>query len=127
MSSGGGSFGTASLHVGTDWTVRCCTYPETTPILSIDAGSTAVSVSIADRERITAEAVAFARELARQLRSSPPTASGCTPHSTTSPPRARPPRPDARRDGRELAPSGRPWSLPTWHRKEEVIIVCAAR
>ena len=54
MSSGGGSFGTASVHVGADWTVRCCTYPATTPILSIDAGSTAVSVSIADRERMPA-------------------------------------------------------------------------
>ena len=66
VSSGGGSFGTASLHIGTDWHVRCSTYPDTTPILGIDAGNAAVSVSIAARERITADAVAFARELARQ-------------------------------------------------------------
>ena len=66
MSSDGSSFGSASLHVGADWMVRCCTYPETTPILSIDAGTTAVSVSIADRQQMSGEAVAFARELARQ-------------------------------------------------------------
>jgi hypothetical protein len=66
VSSGGSSFGTASVHVGADWHVRCSTYPATTPILSIDAGNAAVSVSIADRERMPAEAVTFARELARQ-------------------------------------------------------------
>ena len=66
MSSDGGSFGISSLHIGTDWAVRCCTYPETTPILCIDAGNAALSVSIADGERASAEAVAFARELARQ-------------------------------------------------------------
>ena len=66
MSSGGSSFGTTSVHVGADWHVRCSTYPATTPILSIDAGNAAVSVSIADREHMPAEAVTFARELARQ-------------------------------------------------------------
>ncbi len=66
MSSDGGSFGSTSVHVGADWHVRCSTYPTTTPILSIDAGNAAVSVSIADREHMPAEGLAFARELARQ-------------------------------------------------------------
>jgi hypothetical protein len=65
MTSSGGSFGNARLHVGTDWYVVCHTYPDTTPILNIDAGATGVSVSIASRTLITAEAVAFARALAR--------------------------------------------------------------
>ena len=109
MSSGGGSFGSTSLHVGADWHVRCSTYPATTPILSIDAGNTAVSVSIADRERMTAEAVAFGpgtrpagSEVRGRLR-----AAACR-TSATSPTRAGHARPDARRDGREPAPSGRP-------------------
>jgi len=62
--SGGKSFGHVSLHIGSDWTVRCSTYPWTTPILTIDAGSTAVSVSIEGRDVIPATAVAFARDLA---------------------------------------------------------------
>jgi len=66
VSSAGGSFGSVSLHVGTDWYVQCSTYQDTTPILTVDAGNCGVSVSIAGRTRITAEAVAFARELARQ-------------------------------------------------------------
>ena len=66
MSSAGGSFGCVSMHVGTDWYVQCSTYPDTTPILSVDAGNCGVSVSIASRAHITAEAVAFARELARE-------------------------------------------------------------
>ena len=66
MSSGGGSFGSASLHVGGDRQVRCSTYPDSTPILSIDAGRTVVSVSIAPMKQMGDEAVAFARELARQ-------------------------------------------------------------
>jgi hypothetical protein len=66
VSSGGGSFGSASLHVGGDRQVRCSTHPDTTPILTIDAGPTSVHVSIAARDRIPAEALAFARELARQ-------------------------------------------------------------
>ena len=65
MSSGGGSFGNARLHVGTDCYVVCHTYPDTTPILNIDAGQTGISVTIASRKLITAEAVAFARALAR--------------------------------------------------------------
>ena len=66
MSSDGGSFGSAGLYVGTDWQVRCSTYPHSTPILSIDAGRTTLSVSITPMKRMGDEAVAFARELARQ-------------------------------------------------------------
>jgi|ERR1017187_483264 hypothetical protein len=66
MSSEGSSFGSAGLYVGTDWQVRCSTYPASTPILSIDAGRSAMSVSITPMKQISDEAVAFARELARQ-------------------------------------------------------------
>jgi hypothetical protein len=66
MSSEGSSFGSAGLYVGTDWQVQCSTYPASTPILTIDAGRSAMSVSITPMKRIGAEAVAFARELARQ-------------------------------------------------------------
>ena len=66
MSSDGSSFGSAGLHIGSDWAVRCSTYPDTTPILSVDAGRTTVSVSIAPTKGMTAQGVAFARELARQ-------------------------------------------------------------
>ena len=64
-SSHGGSFGRTRLHVGTDWYVVCHTYPDTAPILNIDAGATGISVTPASRMLITAEAVAFARALAR--------------------------------------------------------------
>ncbi len=66
MSSDGGSFGSAGLYVGTDWAVRCSTYPDSTPILSIDAGHAAMSVSITPMKRMGDEAVAFATELAQQ-------------------------------------------------------------
>src|SRR5262249_17188301 len=64
---------------------------------------------------------------------SPLNANGCTPPCRPSPrprPRSRArtrrlrARPDVRRDGRELAPSGRPGPFPTRHEhQEEVIIV----
>lgn len=66
MSSDGASFGSAGLYVGTDWQVRCSTYPDSTPILSIDAGRTGMSVSITPLKQMSDEAVAFAQELARQ-------------------------------------------------------------
>src|ERR1017187_6004445 len=66
MSSDGGSFGSTGLYVGTDWQGRCSTYPHSTPILSIDAGRTTLSVSITPMKRMGEEAVAFAREFARQ-------------------------------------------------------------
>jgi hypothetical protein len=63
--SAGGSFGQLSVHVGADWRVWCDTYPESTPILNIGVASTGVVLCIAD-ERISAEAVSFARKLARE-------------------------------------------------------------
>jgi hypothetical protein len=66
MSGDGTSFGSAGLYVGTDWQVRCSTYPASTPILTIDAGRSAMSVSTTPMRRIGDEAVAFAREFARQ-------------------------------------------------------------
>ena len=67
MSGDGGSFSHVSCHVGADWVVRCSTYPDTTPILSFDAGSSAVSVTtkgkVADKT-----AVEFARALAKEAR-----------------------------------------------------------
>ena len=66
MSHAQNSFASVSVHVGDDWDLRCDTYPQTTPILTIGGGSTQAHFCIAGRERITAEAVAFARELARQ-------------------------------------------------------------
>ena len=38
MSSESSSFGSSGVYVGTDWQVRCSTYPASTPILTIDAG-----------------------------------------------------------------------------------------
>lgn len=64
--NGSHSAGYASLHVGRDWSVRCNTYPDTSPILSVYTDGMQVSVSIADREFMPDKAVEFARELARQ-------------------------------------------------------------
>jgi hypothetical protein len=66
VSTLGGSFGSQWLHVGTDWRVRCETYLDAPPILSVTAGDLTALVVIAARERMPAEAVAFARELTRQ-------------------------------------------------------------
>jgi hypothetical protein len=66
MSSEGSSFGSAGLYVGTDWQVRCSTYPASTPILTIDAGRSAVSVSVTPMKQMSEKALAFAREFARQ-------------------------------------------------------------
>jgi len=63
MRSGGGSFGRIGLHVGADWWTFLNTYDDHSPILDIAAGSTTVTLSIADR-KIDASALAFARELA---------------------------------------------------------------
>jgi hypothetical protein len=65
VSGGGGSFSHVSCHVGADWRVRCTAYPDTTPILSFDAGSSAVSVTAKGRDAGGA-AVEFARALARE-------------------------------------------------------------
>jgi len=61
----GGSFGHLGVHVGSDWTIWCSTYPADSPILTIDAASTSVAFTIAD-EGISDQAVAFARDLARK-------------------------------------------------------------
>jgi hypothetical protein len=60
-SSDGGSFTHISFHLGTDWRVRCNTYADTTPIFSVDAGSSAVSITTKGKA-----AVEFARALARE-------------------------------------------------------------
>ena len=65
MTSDGGSFAHLGLHVGTDWRVGCNIYEDRMPILSVDAGRSAVSFSITEGSPDTA-AVAFARALARE-------------------------------------------------------------
>jgi hypothetical protein len=60
-----GSFSHVSLHVGAGFMVRCATYPNQTPILTIDAGDTSWSVTPDGRDA-TDDALAFARELARK-------------------------------------------------------------
>jgi hypothetical protein len=61
------SFAHLSYHVGGDWQVRCSTYAETTPILSVEGGPSTLSISTRGR---TADksAVEFARALAREAR-----------------------------------------------------------
>ena len=50
MTGDGGSFGHVGVHVGTDWTVRCNTYPEHAPILNIGAASTTVALCMAGEQ-----------------------------------------------------------------------------
>ena len=63
MRSGGGSFGSLSMHLGEDWWTHLSVYDDYPPILDIDAGSTSVTFSIAGRA-VTQAAVEFGRELA---------------------------------------------------------------
>jgi hypothetical protein len=63
MSSEGGSFSHATYHLGADWLVRCNTYDDTTPILSFDAASSAVSITTRGTDA-TLAAVEFAQALA---------------------------------------------------------------
>ena len=65
MRSGGGSFAQISLHVGQDWWTFLNTYDDHSPILDVAAGSTTVTVTIADR-KAGDSALEFARELASQ-------------------------------------------------------------
>lgn len=58
-------FGSLGIHAGEGTGVRCSTYQDTAPILSLDAGRLSVSISIAGRA-VPAQAVAFARELAAE-------------------------------------------------------------
>jgi hypothetical protein len=67
MSSNGRSFSSYSLHIGDDWLVRCSTYDETTPILALDAGPSAVCITTRGKDANTA-AVEFARALADSAR-----------------------------------------------------------
>ena len=63
MSDKGGSFSHLGYHVGGDWHVRCSTYADTTPILSVDGGPSTLSISTRGRDA-DASAVEFARALA---------------------------------------------------------------
>jgi hypothetical protein len=66
MSSGGGSFGTAGLHVGSDRQVRCSACPDGLPILSAGAGDSGFMITLAGRSVPGRGGVEFARELAAQ-------------------------------------------------------------
>jgi hypothetical protein len=59
----GGSFSHVSVHVGDGWHVRTAIYPNSTPILEIDAGPSYISISLRRNETDKA-AVEFARALA---------------------------------------------------------------
>jgi hypothetical protein len=53
-----------SLHVGSDWLVRCSVYPDTTPILSVDVAGTALNIT-PDGRAADESAVRFALQLVR--------------------------------------------------------------
>jgi hypothetical protein len=61
------SFSYLSYHVSSDWQVRCSTYTDNTPILSVEGGPSTLSISVRDRKADEA-AVEFARALAREAR-----------------------------------------------------------
>jgi hypothetical protein len=63
--SGGGSFSHVSFHIGDDSRVRCGIYDNTTPILSVDAGPSCISITTKGKVADLA-AVEFARALARE-------------------------------------------------------------
>jgi hypothetical protein len=65
VSEVGGSFSHLSYHAGADWRVRCNTYADTTPILSVEGGPSTVSISTRGRDADKA-AVEFARALVRE-------------------------------------------------------------
>jgi hypothetical protein len=67
MSDESRSFSHLSYHVGGDWQVRCSTYAETTPILSVEGGPSTLSISTRGRTADNS-AVQFARALAREAR-----------------------------------------------------------
>jgi hypothetical protein len=66
MSDKSESFSTTGLYVSADTWVTCYQYADKTPILSIQAGRSEVSISIKDRNADEA-AVEFARTLARNV------------------------------------------------------------
>ena len=61
------SFGSVSLHVGTDAHVWCSQYPDALPILSVSAGTLEATITPADRNNPGRHVVAFAYELAAQV------------------------------------------------------------
>jgi hypothetical protein len=61
-----GSFSHLSLQIGSGFMGRCSTYPDTTPILSIDAGDGSFSITPRGKD-VTDDALAFARDLLRQV------------------------------------------------------------
>ena len=65
MSGAQGSFSRVSVHVGSDWQVRCLMVAKQPPLLDIDAGETEIAVSMAGPD-IRASAVEFAAELAQE-------------------------------------------------------------
>ena len=67
MSTGNESYTHVGYQVGGDWRVRCSTYDDTTPILSVDAGRSAVSITTRGKTA-TVAALEFARALAREAR-----------------------------------------------------------
>jgi hypothetical protein len=66
VSSEGGSFSYLGYQVGSDWNVRCGTYADTTPILSVGGGPSTISISTRSRTAADEDAVEFARALARE-------------------------------------------------------------
>ncbi|ETA03996.1 hypothetical protein CcI6DRAFT_00520 [Frankia sp. CcI6] len=50
------------MHVGSGWSVRCHTYPDRPPILSVRAGETHLSLSVAN-DAVTSDHVEFAYTL----------------------------------------------------------------
>jgi hypothetical protein len=64
--STGGSFSHLSMHVGSSFWVRCSTYTDTTPILTIDVGDTSLSITPSGKAA-TDDALTFARDLARHV------------------------------------------------------------
>jgi hypothetical protein len=68
VSAGGGeSYTHIGYQVGGDWRVTCHAYDDTTPILSVDAGRSGVSITTRGKTA-TVAALEFARALAREAR-----------------------------------------------------------
>ncbi|MBB6346100.1 hypothetical protein FHU36_002609 [Nonomuraea muscovyensis] len=60
----GGSWQRTALHVDGKGQASCTTYPDRTPVLAVGAGNAIVSVCL-HADKVTAESVDFARELAK--------------------------------------------------------------
>ncbi|GAA4942891.1 hypothetical protein GCM10023224_26800 [Streptomonospora halophila] len=58
------TWGSMSLHVGSDVRVRCYTYPDAKPILSVSSSGPELSMTCRDhRGAVTSADLAFAREV----------------------------------------------------------------